>query len=159
MTDDEILTSIVPRPPTFRLLWTAIVEVADRQDLGEGPLGHRFMVPILGGRFYAGPDFDGLSGTVQPGGADRQLLRVDGIKELDALYEMQTDTGDILTIRNRVIVDEMHLPERYAMSVISVTAPKGEVDWLNRCIVLGTLQTVRPKRQAVVVRAWLADMT
>jgi hypothetical protein len=91
MTDDEILTSIVPRPPTFRLLWTAIVEVADRQDLGEGPLGHRFMVPILGGRFYAGPDFDGLSGTVQPGGADRQLLRVDGIKELDALYEMQSD--------------------------------------------------------------------
>ena len=45
------------------------------------------------------------------------------------------------------------------MSVISVIAPKGDVDWLNRRLVLGTLQTARPKRQAVVVRAWLTDIT
>jgi hypothetical protein len=116
------------------------------------------MVPILGGRFYGGPDFEALSGTVLPGGADRQLLRADGVKELDALYEMQTDSGDVLTLRNNVIVDEARQPDRYAMSVISVTAPRGEIDWLNRRLVLGTLQSARPKRQAVVVRAWLADM-
>ena len=78
MTDAEILTSIPARSPNARLLWTAIVDVADRQDLGQSPLGRRYMVPILGGRFYAGPDFDGLSGAVLPGGADRQLLREDG---------------------------------------------------------------------------------
>ena len=120
--------------------------------------GHRYMVPILGGRFYAAPDFEGLSGAVLPGGADRQLVREDGVKLLDALYEMQTDAGDVLTIRNNVIVDETCQPDRYAMSVISVTAPKGEFDWLNRRLVMGTLQSARPKRQAVVVRAWLAGM-
>lgn len=159
MTDEEILTNLPSRAPDMRLLWTAIVDVADRQDLGQGPLGHRYMVPILGGRFYPGAGFDDLSGTVLPGGADRQLVRADGVKELDALYEMRTNAGDTLTIRNNVIVDETRQPDRYAMSVISVTAPKGEVDWLNRRLILGTLQTARPKRQAVVVRAWLADMT
>lgn len=159
MTDTDILASIPPRNPTARLLWTAIADVADRQDLGDGPLGQRYIVPILGGRFYAGPGFEGLSGTILPGGADRQVVRADGIKELAALYEMQTDGGEVLTILNNVIVDEARQPERYAMSVISVTAPKGDFDWLNRRLILGTLQTARPKRQAVVVRAWLADVS
>ncbi|MFQ1700238.1 DUF3237 family protein [Loktanella agnita] len=34
-------------------------------------------------------------GTVLAGGANRQVLRPDGIKELDALYEMQTKDGTI----------------------------------------------------------------
>lgn len=157
MTDDEILKQIPPTAPNMRLLWTAIVDVADRQDLGPSALGHRFMVPILGGRFHAGPGVQGLNGTVLPGGADRQLLRPDGIKELEAVYEMQADGGDILMIRNTVIVDETRQPERYAMSVLSVSAPDGEFGWLNRRLVLGTLQTARPSRQAVVVRAWLAE--
>lgn len=156
MTDQDILNNIPPRQPTLRLLWTAIVDVADRLDLGPSPLGQRYLVPILGGVFYAGPGIDGLNGKVLAGGEDRQLLRADGIKELDAHYEMRADSGDILTIRNSVIVDEAGQPERYAMSVISVTAPQGSLDWLNRRVVLGTLQTARPKRQAVVVRAWLA---
>jgi hypothetical protein len=157
VTDEDILTSIAPISPTARLIWTAIVDVADRQHLGEGPLGDRYMVPIEGGRFYAGRGFDGLSGVVLPGGADRQLIRPDGIKELDALYEMRTDAGETLTIRNNVIVDEARQPVRYAMSVISVSAPNGALEWLNRRLILGTLQSARPKRQAVVVRAWLMD--
>ena len=115
------------------------------------------MVPILGGNVYAGPDQPGLNGTVLPGGADRQLLRPDGIKELEAVYEMQTDSGDILMIRNSVIVDETRQPDRYAMSVLSVSAPEGGLAWLNRRLILGTLQSARPARQAVIVRAWLAD--
>lgn len=113
------------------------------------------MVPILGGAFYAGPGIDGLNGTVLEGGADRQLLRPDGIKELDALYELQTDNGHILTIRNTVVLDEEHQPERYAMSNISVIAPEGDLAWLNRRAMVGTLQSARPARQAVVVRAWM----
>lgn len=117
------------------------------------------MVPILGGRFEAGPGVAGLSGTVLAGGADRQLVRPDGVKELDALYEMQTDGGDIRTIRNRVIVDEARQPARYAMSVISIKAPTGAFDWLDRRLIVGTLQSARPQRQAVVVRAWEVDTT
>ena len=157
MTDDEILTKHPPVEPVARLVWTAVVDVGDRQDLGASASGHRFLVPILGGRFYAGPGIAGLSGEVLPGGADRQLLRPDGVKELDALYEMQTEAGAVLTIRNRVIVDDARQPDRYAMSVISVRAPTGPLDWLNRRLLLGTLQSARPDRAAVVVRAWEAD--
>lgn len=158
MTDQDILNSIPARNPTSQLLWTAIVDVASRIDLGPSSLGHRFIVPILGGSFYAGPGIDGLNGKVLGGGADRQLLRSDGIKELDALYEMQAENGDILTIHNKVIVDEDREPERYAMSVISVTAPKGDLAWLNRRSIVGTLQSARPNRQAVVVRGWMLDL-
>ncbi len=91
-------------------------------------------------------------------GANRQVLRADGIKELDALYEMQIKDGTILTNRNRVIMDETREPNRYAISVISVTAPAGPCAWLNRRLFLGTLQSARPAQQAVIVRAWEADI-
>ncbi|MBO9464223.1 DUF3237 domain-containing protein [Tropicibacter sp. R15_0] len=158
MNDADLLTRFPPTNPTTRLLWTAIVDVGPRQDLGAGPAGQRFMVPILGGQFYAGPGCDSLQGQVLPGGADRQVLRPDGVKELDALYEMQASNGDVLTIRNRVIVDETREPERYAMSVISVSAPAGDLDWLNRRLILGSLQSARPERPAVIIRAWETDV-
>jgi len=115
------------------------------------------MVPILGGRFHAGPAGVGAQRRVLAGGADRQLLRADGVKELDAIYEMQTDDGTILSIRNRVIVDVTKTPERYAMSVIEVIAPEGPFAWLNRWLIVGTLQSARPAQQAVIIRAWLMD--
>lgn len=140
--------------PLFDLLWEATVDVAPREDFGAGPTGHRFMVPILGGEFRAGTVDAALSGVVLPGGADRQLVHPDGFKELDALYEMQTACGAILTIRNRVKIDESVMPERYARSVIDVKAPTGRFDWLNRRLIVGTMSSARPQRQAVIIRAW-----
>lgn len=140
--------------PLFHLLWEATVDVAPREDFGTSPAGHRFMVPILGGEFRAGSIDAALFGHVLPGGADRQLVHSDGFKELDALYEMQTACGVILTIRNRVKIDEAHLPGRYARSVIEVKAPIGRFDWLNRRVIIGTMSSARPERQAVIIRAW-----
>ena len=57
------------------------------------------MVPITGGTFE-GPN---IRGTVLAGGADRQLLRGDGVRTLDALYELQTDDGAIFTVRNQLL--------------------------------------------------------
>ena len=47
---------------TVTLAWEALVLIDSRQDLGPGPDGHRFLVPILGGRFTAGPALPGFSG-------------------------------------------------------------------------------------------------
>ena len=88
-------------------------------------------------------------------GADRQLLRPDGVKELHALYEMQTDDGAVLTIDNRVLIDEAVQPVRYALSRISVAAPDGQHAWLNRRLFVGTLLPLRPTREAVLIRAFL----
>jgi hypothetical protein len=108
--------------PGARLLWHAAVTIEERADLGLGPLGERFIVPITGGCFWGGPDHPQLHGSVVPGGADRQLLRADGVKELDALYELRVHDGTVLTVHNRVLIDESVSP-RYARSTLRVTAP------------------------------------
>lgn len=158
MSDLDLLSAIPPTQPRATLLWSAIVDVGAPVDLGPAPTGHRYMVPILGGAFYPGPEHPELKGKVLPGSADRQLLRPDGVKELDAHYEMQTDDGTILTVHNQVIVDAQREGARYAMSVVKATAPEGPFDWLNRRLLIGTLQVARPARQAVIVRVWQADI-
>ncbi|OYU74190.1 MAG: hypothetical protein CFE45_35410 [Burkholderiales bacterium PBB5] len=97
-------------PPTAQLLWTAAVTVAPREDLGTGPGGERFIIPITGGLFWGGPGHEALRGQVVAGGADRQLWRPDGIE--------------------------------------------GPHAWLNRRRLVGTLQTLRPAHEAVLIRVW-----
>ena len=146
-------TPTAPPAPEARFAWEAQVDIGERQSLGQGPRGERFIVPILGGRFE-GPR---LRGTVLPGGADRQLLRADGVKELDALYELQTDDGAVITVRNRVLIDESATPGRYARSVLQLSAPAGPHDWLNRRVFVGTLHSLRPARAAVCIRVYELD--
>ena len=158
MNDGEWMALHPPEAPNAQLAWTALVDVADRVDLGPMRGGHRYQVAILGGTFRAGPGIEGLSGTVMPGGMDRQFLRPDGVKELDAIYEMQTTAGIIISVRNQVIIDESRQPQRYAMSCLSVSVEDGKLDWLNRRLFVGTLQSLRPRRQAVLVRSWVLDV-
>ena len=76
-------------PAPVSWVYTAWVDIGPRRALGAVAAGStRFLVDILGGHFE-GP---GLRGRVLPGGADRQLLRPDGVRELDALYEMLRPT-------------------------------------------------------------------
>jgi hypothetical protein len=139
--------------PTARLIWHAAVTIDERRDLGRGPLGDRFIVPITGGVFWGGPGHEGLHGSVLPGGADRQLLRADGVRELDALYELQVHDGTVLTVHNRVVIDEQPSP-RYARSTLQVTAPAGPWGWLSRRVLVGTLQPLRPQASAVLIRVF-----
>ena len=156
----EILSRYPPYGFAPTLAWAAVVLTGPKQDLGPSPQGHRFLVPILGGHFTGGPKHGTLSGKVLSGGADRQLLRGDGIKELSAIYEMQTDDGAILGIKNEVIVDTHAQPERYALSRIHVMAPDpGPWRELNRRLFLGTLHSSQPNPGHVVIRAWLMEVT
>lgn len=146
--------------PTLRhrLLWEAIVDVEEMRSMGHGAMGERRIVPITGGEFRGGSGLETFCGSVLPGGADRQLARADGAKELDALYEMEVSDGTLLTIRNRVIIDESNPGPRYAMSRIEVYAPNGPWAWLTRRLIVGTLQTARPARAAVIIRGWEIDI-
>jgi hypothetical protein len=137
------------QPPTTRLAWEAEVTIGPVIDLGDSPLGKRRMIPITGGTFV-GPR---LRGKVLPGGADRQLVRKDGATLLNALYEMQTDDGAVLTILNRVTADPSAKPP-YTRSMVEVTAPAGPHDWLNRRIFVGDLHPLPPERKAVLIRVY-----
>lgn len=137
--------------PTSTLLYSAIVEIGERQDLGIGPLGQRYLIPILGGTFEG----SGLKGIVLPGGADRQLVRSDGCKLLDAEYEMRTDDGVTLSVRNRLLIDDVPPQPRYARSVVEITAPTGAYAWLSRRVLNGTLRSLLPEQQAVLINVYV----
>lgn len=140
--------------PQCQFLYEAVVDIGERQSLGAGPLGERFIIPILGGTFKG---TDGMHGIVLPGGADRQLLRPDGVKDLDALYEMKTHDSVVLTVRNRVLIDDNPPAPRYARSVVQITAPAGVYAWLSRRVLVGTLHALMPARQAVRITVYVLD--
>lgn len=142
----------VPVAPRATLAWEARVTTTPRQSMGRGPAGERYIIPITGGSFD-GPM--GLRGTVVPGGADRQLWRPDGVRELDALYEMQHEDGSVFTIHNQVTIHEEAGKPRYAFSHVKVKAPEGPHGWLNQRVFIGTLHSLPPGSGAVVIRVWM----
>lgn len=162
-SDSDLLGRLVahqPVPaPKATLVWHAIVEIGERESLGHSPLGERWIVPINGGRFWGAAGFTSLHGRIRPGGADRQLLREDGVKQLQAVYEMEATDGAILSVVNEVIVDEqVQSGGRYAMSHIGVTAPEGTYAWMNRRLFVGTLQRLQPKLRAVLIRGYVVEL-
>jgi hypothetical protein len=82
--------------PQLELIFAASVSVGPPLDCGDVGKGARRIVPITGGEFF-GPDF---RGKVLPGGADWQILRSDGVSELEARYTLQTDDGALISVRN-----------------------------------------------------------
>jgi hypothetical protein len=82
--------------PALEFIFAAHVLVGSPLDFGDVGKGGRRMVPITGGEF-SGPQ---MRGKVLPGGADWQILRNDGSSELEARYNLQTDDGALIGVRN-----------------------------------------------------------
>ena len=133
---------------TLQPLLRAEVTLAPPQELGDSPLGRRRIIPITGGSFRG----EKLAGRVLPGGADWQMIRADGVAELDARYTLETDDRALIYVRNfgyrhgpaevmqRLAAGEPVDPSLYYMR----TTPRFETGaerykWLNRivCIAKG----------------------
>jgi uncharacterized protein DUF3237 len=85
--------------PKLEFIFAAHVTVDLPLDLGDVAKGGRRIVPITGGDF-SGPQ---LRGKVLPGGADWQILRSDGVAELEARYTLRTDDGALIYARNHAL--------------------------------------------------------
>jgi Protein of unknown function (DUF3237) len=83
--------------PGLRFVADIRVEVSQPTTIGETGTGLRRIVPILGGT-VKGPR---LGGRVLPGGADYQILRADGVMELEAKYVLETTSGALIYVVNR----------------------------------------------------------
>ncbi len=148
---DEVATENPDEAISFEPVMQVLAKTGEAIDVDGNYNGGRRIVPIVGGSF-SGP---GMRGVVLPGGADRQRIRNDGIKELDALYDLRADDGTVFTVHNQAIIDASNQEngrKRYVRSVVKVTAPKGPHDWLNRKILIGTLFSLRPSKPFVLVR-------
>jgi hypothetical protein len=78
-------------------LLNLVIELEKPLELGDTPLGRRRIVGIAGGRFSG----ERLSGRVLAGGADWQVIRADGVADLDARYTLETADGALIYVRNR----------------------------------------------------------
>lgn len=77
----------------FEPLMTVSADVGEIVSLGSGPLGERRLVDILGGSFEG----SGLRGRVLPG-ADWQILRQDGVIDIDARYVLREERGGLIRV-------------------------------------------------------------
>lgn len=128
-------------------LLKADITLAPAQELGESPLGRRRIINITGGSFRG----ERLSGKVLPGGADWQVIRSDGVADLDARYTLETADGALIYVHNhgyrhgpadvlkKLAAGEDVDPSLYYMR----TTPLFETGdaryvWLNRMVCVGT---------------------
>jgi hypothetical protein len=128
------------------------VQVGEPLDFGQLPAGRRRVVQIISGTFE-GPD---LKGRVLPGGADWQIIRADGLFELDARYTLETESGQLVYVQNRGI---RHGPAEepskvYFRSVPWFETSAPDLQWLTRSIFIGVGERYPSE---VVVRFWRVE--
>jgi hypothetical protein len=134
-------------PIQLALLFRAEVAVAPAVELGAGTIGIRRMVPILAGSFE-GPR---MKGTIPAGGADWQMIRSDGVTEIEAHYTLETEDRVIIRVVNRgyrhgppevmrrlALGDPVDPSEYYFRAAPSFEAPLGRYQWLNQHLFVST---------------------
>ncbi|HJS77707.1 MAG TPA: DUF3237 domain-containing protein [Burkholderiales bacterium] len=148
---------------TLQPLFRAEITLAAPQELGETPQGRRRIIGITGGRFAG----ERLSGRVLAGGADWQVIRPDGVADLDARYTLETSDGALIYVRNRgyrhgspetmrrLAAGQAVDPSLYYMR----TTPRFETGdaryaWLNRivCVATGARHTDAVELEVFEVR-------
>jgi Protein of unknown function (DUF3237) len=132
--------------PQPEFVGTVEAEVAAPLLVGPGATGERRIVPILGGR-VSGPR---LEGEILPGGADYQLIRPDGVAEIEARYTLRLADGALVYVVNRglrhaapedmarLLRGEPVPPERvyFRTAPVFETAAPAHA-WLQRSLFLG----------------------
>ena len=152
-----------PQPPKLTLAMTLRVQVGPPMELGEVPRGRRRIIPILGGTFE-GPN---IRGKVLAGGADWQIVRADGLAELDTRYALQTEQGSLIYIQNagmrhappdvtkKLLAGEAVDPGQvYFKTVPTFETSATELQWLTRAIFIGTGERYPTE---VVIRVWKVE--
>jgi Protein of unknown function (DUF3237) len=144
-------------------LLRAEITLAPAQELGDTPHGRRRVIAITGGRFAG----DELRGRVLAGGADWQVIRADGVAELDARYTLETEDGALIYVSNfgyrhgpaevlqRLAAGEPVDPSLYYMR----TTPRFETgaarySWLNAliCVATGARRAASVELEVFAVR-------
>ena len=118
-------------------------------EIGPSARGKTQLIPITGGHFE-GPD---IKGTVVPGGADRQLIRPDGVMRVEARHTLKTDDSTLISVVNKGLVHFQEDPV-HVRTAPSFEAPVEKCDWLNKAIFVSTLKVSPPAEKCVLIGAY-----
>ena len=121
-------------PPRLEFAFLIRANLLPSTAVGKTPDGQRTHIPISGGS-VEGPR---LRANVLTG-ADRLLVRNDSVAFVDALYEIETDDGALITVHNSgpaAVAEGGSLPH----TTLRFVAPEGSHDWLNKSSFVGTLE-------------------
>ena len=135
--------------PQLEFLMNLAVDVGEVVSMGEGPFGERRIIAILGGTFE-GPT---VRGEVLPGGADWQIVRRDGVLDLDARYALKEKSGGVIRVTSQgyrhgppdVLAalargDEVDPAKYFFRTVMRFETGAAGLEWLNRTIALATAE-------------------
>ncbi len=127
--------------PIFRVH----AQLADMLSLGLTPYGERRIINILGGRIE-GPR---LAGRILPGGADWQIIRSDGVADIEARYTIETDAGARILVESKGLRhgpaeamaklargEPVEADAYYFRTVMRFETSSAQTDWLNRVLAL-----------------------
>jgi hypothetical protein len=150
----------VPPAPGLVFAFQVRAELGTPIEIGQVSQGRRRIIPIVGGTFE-GP---GLKGRVLNQGADWQIVRADGLAELDTRYLLETDGGQLIYVQNAGVrhaasdvmaklaaggVVDPKLVYFRTVPTFETSAP--ELQWLTRSIFVGTGER-HPAH--VIIRFW-----
>jgi hypothetical protein len=125
--------------PIFRIQ----ADLADITEVGTTPYGGRRVIEILGGTVEGAR----LKGRLLSGGADWQILRPDGVVDVQARYVIESDAGERVLVTSsglrhgpadvleRIARGEKVDPSLYYFrTAMRFEASAPRLDWLNRII-------------------------
>ncbi len=154
------MTSYAQDPPKLEFFCELRVKVDKALEVGEVPRGTRRIIPITGGT-VEGP---AIKGDIIGSGADWQVVRKDGVAELEALYQFKTDDGILIFIRNlairvaspevaaRIAKGERVDPSQYYFrGTPRFEAPAGKYAWVNDTVFIATGERLP---DSVVIKVW-----
>lgn len=135
---------------TTELVMELKVNIGAPVNIGKSDHGSRRFIPITGGSVEG----RGIKGEVMAGGADWQLTRQDGVTEIEAIYAIKTDDGQVIAVENwGLLAPAAGGPRPYVRTNPRFKAPEGDYDWLNKRLFTGTI-TPSPKGDFVLIRVF-----
>jgi hypothetical protein len=142
----EAMAQTDEAPPKLSFAFELRAKVAEPTEIGQVPHGRRRIVQILGGT-VRGPM---LNATVEPGGADWQLIQPDGFSELDTRYTLRTEQGQLVYVQNagirhaapdvmqKLLAGQTVDPKLvYFRTVPKFETAAADLQWLARSIFVG----------------------
>ena len=142
---------MISSEPIFRIH----ADLGEIVEAGSTPYGGRRVIEILGGRVEGR-----IAGKILSGGADWQIIRADGVADIQARYVIETDDGErVLVTSNGLrhgppeVLTAIARGEKvdpslyYFRTIMRFEASAPSLDWLNRMIAVA-----RGERERLAVK-------